>query len=799
MVWTTVFTLLIASQAVADQVDYTQYVNPFIGSEGPIPGYAYGGGDIFVGAAVPFGVVKLGIDTQEDNLTLATINGGYTPKGLVTGVSMLHVSGTGGCPKYGIISQMPLPSVAAPVNLLDNITYWQKRVGEDVASVGWFSTELEDGIKISLTGSRHAGTMRYDFPGEEKHVLVDVSHFLPDPAGGFCTQYYLDGSIEISDDGKAYAGHGTYAGGFNFGAPYTVYFCGEFEAAPDEARTFTGLNTSRIMDGSIPQPVFSENSAAAGPNGDRVGALFSWTGLNGSVVQSKVGVSFISIEKACAFKGSEIPSWKQDDGVRAARDEWNTDVLSRIRVDTGESANMKNLILLYSSLYFMHLMPSDRTGENPLWESDEPSWDDFYCIWDTFRNTFSLSHLIQPEAYERQIRALIDIWRHQGYLPDGRSGNDNGLTQGGSNADNVLADAYIKGLRGAINWADGYAAMVKDAEVSTNGSNKEGRGALDDWLNYGYLTEASERSISRTVEYAPNDFALSQVAKGVQPEDVEKYLKRSAGWQLLWDHTVPSVNTTPTFTGFLTPKSADGMFNTTDYNPATCGVCSWPSVTYEGTPFEYSFVIPHDLQTLIEFMGGEEAFESRLDYIFKPNTSQTNLGANGLGITTIMNIGNEPDFATPYLYNYINKQWKSVNQSRALAQQFFKNAPFGVPGNSDSGALNSWLIWQMLGLYPIVTQPIYLLASPWFPDINMTVNGNRTLRVTAKGLDEDSYFVQGVKINGEQWEKNWFEHEDVMVEGGTIEFSLGKEAMVWETGEVPSSPGHLILDGSMAQ
>ncbi|PVI05747.1 glycoside hydrolase family 92 protein, partial [Periconia macrospinosa] len=792
MEWLTFLVLLTCastSRSNAQEVDYTPFVNPFIGAEGPIPGYAYGGGDIFVGAATPFGVAKVGIDTQEDNITIATINGGYTPKGLVTGVSMMHESGTGGCAKYGVVSQMPLSSIAAPVNLLDNTTYWQKRVGEDEASVGSFSTKLENGIHIGLAGSKHSGSMKYEFPGDEKHVLVDVSHFLPDP--GFCTQYYLDASISISDDNKTYTGYGTYGGGWNQGAPFTVYFCGEFETAPDEAQTWHGLNSSRVANGTTPQPTFGGKNATAKPDGDRVGGLFSWTKSNSSTVQSKVGISFISVEKACAFKDNELSSWNQEDHVNAARKEWNEDVFSRIRVDTGESANVTNLILLYSSLYFMHLMPSDRTGENPLWESDEPSWDDFYAIWDTFRNTISLSHLIQPEAYESQVRALIDIYRHQGYMPDGRSGNDNGLTQGGSNADNWLADAYIKGLRGAINWTDGYAAMVKDAEVWPNGSNKEGRGALNDWLEYGYVTEASERSISRTVEYSLNDFALSQVARGEKPEDVEKYLKRSAGWQLLWNHDTPSVNTTPVFKGFLTPKSGVGTFNTTDYNPATCGVCSWPSVTYEGTPFEYSFVIPHDVQTLIDFMGGQDSFESRLDYIFKPNTSQTNLGANGLGINTIMNIGNEPDFATPYLYNYVNKQWKSVNQSRALARQFFKNAPFGVPGNSDSGALNSWLIWQMLGLYPVVTQPVYLISSPWFPDINMTINGNRTLRITASGLGQDSYFVQGVKINGEKWGKNWLEHGDVMIEGGTLEFVLGKENVVWETGEVPPSPGHV--------
>lgn len=159
------------------------------------------------------------------------------------------------------------------------------------------------------------------------------------------------------------------------------------------------------------------------------------------------------------------------------------------------------------------------------------------------------------------------------------------------------------------------------------------------------------------------------------------------------------------------------------------------------------------------------------------------------------NSRNEPDFATPYLYNYLNKQYKSVNQSRALANQYFHNELYGVPGNSDAGALNSWLVWQMLGLYPIVTQPVYLLESPWFTDINMTINGNETLRITSSGgdgrtLGQDGYYVQSVKINGKEWDRNWFNHEDVMVGGGTIEFVVGTDPVVWETGDVPPSPGH---------
>lgn len=805
------------AQPLVAEVDYSQYVNPFIGGSGPFEGQAFGGGDIFVGGALPFGVVKIGIDSYEPNVSFAVINGGWTPEGLVTGISMLHESGTGGAPKYGVISQMPLTNIAEPVNVLDNRTYWQRRVGDDAASVGYFRTELESGVTVELSGARHAGVMQYTFPEDgEKHVLVDVSHYLPSEKGGYSCQAFLGGEINV--EGAQYMGSGTYGGGWNEGAPYTVYFCGEFEEEPDAVQTFRGRNTDPMQryhsfsNSPIGEATFSfasantSNKETSGPLSDRIGVVFSWNG-DDTVVKSRVGVSFISAEKACKFKDDEIPSWNLNDTVDAAVAEWNRDVFSRIQVPTDEaSSNRTNLVLLYSSLYFMHLMPSDRAGENPLWDSDEPSWDDFYTLWDTFRCTVTLYQLLQPEAYEAQIRSLIDVWRWEGYMPDGRSGNWNGLVQGGSNADNVLADAYIRGVRGAVNWTAGFQAMLKNAEVipyttysnlDPKASVKEGRGALGDWINFGYVSGDHTRCISRTVEYSLNDYALSVVAQGEGAAgDVEKYLNRSAGWQRSWNHNISSRG----FSGFLTPRWSDGTWNATDYNPAQCGDCSWASITYEATPWEYSFTVQHDMETLIQFMGGNTEFERRLDYIFQPNTSEQNLASNGAAINTIMNIGNEPDFATPYLYNYINKQYKSVNQSRSLSNQYFKNALYGVPGNSDAGALNSWLIWQMLGLYPIVTQPVYMLESPWFTDINMTINGNAKLRITSTGsgavtLGQKGYYVKSVMINGQSWNRNWFNHEDVMVNGGMIEFEVGDEPMVWETGEVPPSPGHYELGG----
>ncbi|CAI7577048.1 unnamed protein product [Penicillium glandicola] len=798
---------LYAITGTAIQVDLSQYVNPLIGSEGPEPGTAFGGGDIFVGGALPFGVVKVGIDSTATNWSTATLNGGWTPDGNVTGISMMHESGTGGSPKYGLVSQMPLTSVDSPVNVLDNLTYSQPRVGKDTAKVGYFKTHLENGITVELSASRHAGIMEYSFPDGEKHMLIDVSHYLPGSPGDANGQFFAGGEIQMEDDGKAYSGYGTYVGGWNNGAPFTVYFYGEFSNPPDNSQTFSGVNTDpmpryqNLANGGMSEPTFKNKSSkvTSGPMNNRIGLLLSWNHRPASHLTSRVGISSISIDRARSYIQCEIPSWKLNDTVAAAVKEWNEDVFNKVQVPLDDSANMTHVRLLYSSLYFIHLMPSDRTGENPLWDSGEPYWDDFYTMWDIFRCTVSFYHIFQPEYYESMIRALIDIWKHSGYMPDGRSGNWNGLVQGGSDADNVLADAYVKGLRGAINWTEGYAAMKKDAEVAPyntfdptdlTASTKEGRGALDDWKELGYVSQdRNTRCISRTIEYSLNDFAVSQVAAGEMPSDQEKYLNRSAGWQNIWNPDVKSLN----FTGFMAPRFSNGSFDNSGYDPLYCYGCEWQDYTYEGTPWEYSFVIPHDVKTLIEFMGGPRVFESRLDLMFKPNMSVQDLGANGAGITTLMNIGNEPDFATPYLYNYINNQAKSVHQSRSLATQYFKDTAYGIPGNSDAGAMNSWLLWQMLGIYPIVTQPVYLLSSPWFPDLNMTINGNKTLRISATGL-ESGYYVQSVKINGKQWGKNWFEHDDVMTNGGTIAFELGDNAKAWETGEVPPSPGHVRLD-----
>ncbi|KAH7013733.1 glycosyl hydrolase [Ilyonectria destructans] len=779
--------------------DFTSYVNPFLGTEGPTPGSAYQGGNVFPGATLPFGAVKVGIDTTRWD-TRYQANAGYTPEGNVTAITMLHVSGTGGAPTYGLIPQMPLTSIEG-VNVLDNLTYMQPRVGHDVAEVGYYRTELKNGITAEMSASQHVGIMKYQFPdNEDRNVLVDISHYLP--TRGKDTQWYSNGELERSADGTWYSGYGIYREGWALGGDFKIYFCGRFNAAPSKVQLFSGMYTDPYWPNTTNvKPTFTEDEwIKGGVDGyqyaDRIGALFAFA-PNVSSLTSKVGVSWVSVDKACQFIDQEIPHWDLNKTVTQAKDKWNSEVLSKIDIHT---ENRTRLEMLYTGLYHAHLMPSNRTGENPHWTSSEPYYDDYYTLWDTFRCTHALVSLILPSRQIDMIRSMIDIWRHERFMPEGRSHNHNGRVQGGSNSDNILADAYVKNLDQdrLVNWTDGYSAMRTNAELQPynnfdfndpTGSTKEGRGALDDWKKYGYVSTNYGRSVSKTAEYSLNDFAVSQVAKGEAPAEAAKYLNRSSGWQRIWHKDSKSHN----FTGFLAPLQPNGTL-LEPYDPLACGDCNWESISYEGTPWEYSFTVPHDMVTLIKFMGGPATFEQRLDASFIPGLGAQEQGNNGIG-SMIYNPGNEPSFMTPFLYNFLRgRQWKSVMRSKAIVDEYYHTGPSGIPGNDDAGSMSSWLVWNMLGLYPVVTQPVYLILAPQFEDISIRLGEDGgVLRITVQGLSDGPY-VQSLKVNGESWDQSWISH-DVLVgdnnKGSRLEFVMGTKPVEWDLGELPPSPGTL--------
>lgn len=554
-----------------------------------------------------------------------------------------------------------MPVVGTVVDPIANFS--QPRMSPDQGSVGYYKSSLANGVTVELAATEHAGLYLYNFPnGSASSIVVDVSHVLPSFRGLGWEQHYSGGSFQTFEDGH-YTGSGTYNNGWNLSPDWSIYFCGKFNKATVKSHTFTSNGNRTILQDGC--------SAVAG-NG-RLGGVFTFAGTS---VQSRVGVSFISTAQACSNLDSEITKdTEMQTLVENAKTKWNTEVFSKIQVST---KNESNLGLLYGSLYGMLLLPSNRTGENPEWSGTEPYYDDVFTLWDTHRCHTPLFQIVQPGAYEEFIRSLIDIWRHDGFMPDARSSNFNGRVQGGSNADNVLADAFVKGVRGEINWQDGFAAMQTDAEVvpvnnfdpkAPDSSTKEGRGALPDWIQYGWITPRFSRAVSRAVEYSTNDFGLHQVAAGLnKTAEADKYLSRSHNWRNHWNPNATSEGQS----GFIVPRNANGSFIPQD--PETCGGCYWGDAYYEDNAWIYSMNAIHDIAELKRRIGGDAKFVDRINKLFD---------------LKIFNPSNEPGFTSPFLYNFVNgQQWRSVDRSRYVGT-LYNATENGLPGNSDAGAMES--------------------------------------------------------------------------------------------------------------
>ncbi|KAF2721846.1 glycoside hydrolase family 92 protein [Polychaeton citri CBS 116435] len=718
----------------------------------------------------PFAMVKVGPDVENG---AADAYSGYLPAGNITGFSLMHESGTGGAPKYGVVNQMPV--VGAVDNPLVDLA--QPRAAEDYAEVGYYKTSLGSGVVIEVAGTNHAGFYQYTLPAGENSVVVDVSHVLPSFRGLGWGQGYAGGSFELLN-GSSYQGSGTYNNGWNRSPNWNVYFCGYFDQEPTASRTFTGNDTT----------IFSYDDSSTTNGTLRQGGVFTF---NETRVTSRVGVSMVSTEQACNNVASEIPAGTQLGSlVNQSKSLWNNEALGKV---TTTETNSTVLTQLYSYLYGMLIIPSNRTGENPLWTSNEPYYDDFFTFWDLFRCSTPLMHVLQPVPYEEMIRSVIDIAGHEGgWTFDSRSSDWSGVAQGGSNADNVLADAYVKGVRGAVDWSAGYQALLADAEnVPPNTSPdprapdsniRFGRGALSDYKQYGYITPSFTRAVSRAIEYSVNDFSVYQVANGLgRTGDVGKYLNRSRNWRNHWNAQQTSLG----FSGFVAPKFANGTFQY-PYDPLQCGGCYWGDPFYEDNPWTYSFNAHHDIQHLIHLSGGKRRFVERLEKFFEPGVYNGNQAYGN----TIFNPGNEPSFTTPYLFSFAGRQDLSVQYSRHVAKSYYGAGVNGLPGNSDAGAMQTWILWNMIGLYPITGQTTFLIGSPWFASLRIDLGSGKSLSITSSGGNADTaYHVQSLRVNGIPWNKNWVTWDDIFAKGGSLEFELGASPVGWAArGPPPPSP-----------
>ena len=701
--------LLLSSIAIKAQV--WQYVDPRIGSEGV--------GRTFPGPSMPFGMCKPGPDCT------VKPNAGWAPMPeVVTGFSQTHVSGTGGGQKYGNILIQPFISG-------ERSDYSQKRVSEDFA-LGYYATTFENGIRTEITTSERCAFYRINYPHSSlstlhssNSLLIDATHYLgknpvPDQRE---QQQFVGGEVEVINDHEV-RGYSRVRGGWNNGDAYTVYFC----LIAD--RAFTQKSRDIIE--------------------------FSDTLLN-----IKVGISYVSEQRA----KRNIPECDFDTQLMKVRENWEQ-LLSRVQIKGSD----KDKRMFYTALYHTMLMPVDKCGENPKW-TETPYYDDYYAIWDTYRSSSPLITLIDPQREADIINSLLNIYKREGYMPDARSGDCNGRTQGGSNAEVVIADAFVKGLEG-IDYDYALEAMLKDAEADPGADHeKHGRGGLQEYTALGYIPYGIDRAGTRTIEYAYNDYCIAQVAKGLGRTDIyERYLRQSQNWKNLWraDYEWDDVK------GYIMPRDAEGRWldsvpwgrskvflPTIPYTPITkvapWYLPWWSTFFYEALSAEYSLSIPHDVPGLIEACGGEEAFRQRLDLFFERKR---------------YNVGNEPSFLTPCLYHWIARPDLTSDRVRQIIDDNYTDQPDGLPGNDDSGAMSSWLAFHMLGLYPNAGQSYYLLHAPLIPEWTLQLSNGKTLHGITNG--KGTHFEK-VTLNGKVLDEARLEHADLM-QGGELLFYLSKKA-----------------------
>ncbi len=709
-----------------------KFVAPFIGVEG--------GGHVFPGAARPFGMVKLGPDCGDKSS-----NSGYQSEGLIQGFSHTHVSGTGGGAKYGNILVTPS---TGEVCLSD---YGSLR-SDERATPGFYGVHLDRyDIDVELTVTHSVGFHRYTFPATQKaNIFVDAGSFLRSGQQWGEAQDLVHSSVHILSPTEI-QGSSTVRGGWNKGGPYTVYFYARFDTEPDSAgiwREDSFLNTNKV---SSTEPT---------------GAFLTFQTRKSQKIQLQVGISFKSAAKAKANVKAETPHGSFEHTFLQAQQQWNK-ALNRIIVET-DHYELKQMF--YTALYHSLLMPTDRTAEHPEWPSDRSYYDDYYAIWDTFRTLHPLLTLIQPERQKEMLQSLLNIYQHEGFMPDARSGNDNGRTQGGSNCDILFADAKAKNLAG-IDYELAFEAMEKNAMVIPDEPQKHGRGGLSDYKSLGYVSTDFERAGTRTLEYAYCDFALYQTAQSLgKTEKINQYCQRANYWQNLWRPVEHKG-----MRGFIWPRHRDGGWKK-DFNVLQSG--SWPDFFYESHSWEYSFYVPHDVHALIQACGGREAFIARLDTFF---------------VNHYYNVGNEPGFLTPCLYIWAGRPHKTAALLRSIIDRHFHAGRDGLPGNDDAGAMSSWFAFHSLGFYPNAGQDVYLITAPMYKRAEISLAHGKKLIIKTKNLSPENRFIQSATLNGKPWSRAWFRHRDIQ-DGGVFQFIMGAAPSKWGTKEPPPSLSDPAMD-----
>jgi predicted alpha-1,2-mannosidase len=702
------------------------YVNPFIGTAGH--------GHTYPGAVVPFGLVQLSPDNPTAGWDWCS---GYNySDSIIVGFSHTHLSGTGIGDLCDILF-MPtvLPDEIESNNLIDYKFQSHFNHENESASPGYYSVLLEDyNIKVELTATKRTGIHRYTFPqGSKSAVVVDL---------GYSKNWDspTEGSIKILDN-STIAGY-RYSTGW--AKDQRVYFYAKFSKMFDDY-SFITADTNLIK--------------ASAANHKKVKGISRFNTNEDEIITVKVGISPISIDGAKRNYEAEAALLSFDEIRGNAAKEWEKH-LSQIVIQSADE-NLKTIF--YTAMYHAMLAPtlfsdidgSYRGADGKIHKADGYNKYTIFSLWDTFRAWHPLTTIILPERVNDFINSMLSFYREYGLLPDWELWGNETNTMIGYHAIPVLADAILKGFSG-FDIKEAFEAMKKSAMQDSRG--------IKYYKQYGYVPFDKEpESVSKTLEYAYDDWCIAQAAKFMSLEDDYIYfMERSSFYKNIFDSSI----------NFMRGKDSEGNWR----EPFNALYSEHRKEDYtEGNAWQYTWFVPHDIAGLINLFGGNEKFIEKLDSLFILDSviEGVKVSPDISGLIGQYAHGNEPGHHIPYLYNFAGQPWKTQQKVSEILKTLYNYTPDGLCGNEDCGQMSAWYIFSSLGFYPVnPSNQVYVLGSPLFEKAEIAIDNERKFIITAKDVSKKNIYIQSVRLNDKPLERSYLFHDEI-INGGRLEFLMG--------------------------
>ncbi len=747
------------------QTNFIQYVKPFTGTQRM--------GHTFPGATVPFGMVQLSPDTD----TLLYEKDGKYQKEVyqycagyqyedktIVGFSHTHFSGTG----HSDLGDFLIMPTTGPLQLNPG-TADHPESGyrsayshlNEIAEPAYYKVKLDDhNITAELTATARVGFHQYTFPSiDTAHIILDLMH-------GIYTSNEKNvwTFLRVEND--------TLVTGFRqtngWARTRTVYFAMTFNK-PIASYGHVRYDQSVYRGFWRKFDVTKNFPEMAGKN---IRAYFNFVVNGNEKIKIKFALSSVSTEGAAANLLSEIPGWDFEQVKQESQALWNRE-LGAVEI---ESISLKDKETFYTSLYHAYLSPNiymDVDGQYKGLDQNIHRAEGFtnyttFSLWDTYRALHPLFNILQPKRngdmirsmlahYDQSVHHMLPVWSHYS--------NENWCMIGYHSV-SVIADAVVKGnipLSGMPYSGISFNA-VKALNASVITANQKYYDGLEYYIPMGYVPEdKNSSSVSKTLEYAYDDWAIAQMAKKLGNEKVfAEFIKRSENFKNVFD---PSI-------GFMRPKMSDGTFRKNFNVLETEG-----QGFIEGNSWNYSLYVPHNVPALIQLIGGNKRFSQYLDSLFTMHLPdeffEHSEDITREGIIGNYVHGNEPSHHVPYLYNWIGESWKTQERVRMIMEKKYSNTPDGLSGNDDCGQMSAWYIFSALGFYPVAPgSEQYSIGSPLVKSAKIKLENGKTISIEAKNQSAKNVYVQKILLNGKEWKENYFIHSNIM-NGASIVFEMG--------------------------